>query len=41
MIDLIIRVDVICKKYDKYNVDKQRDLNVAGDEWIQWIHSFN
>lgn len=32
MIDLITRVDAICKKYDKYDVDKQRDLNVAGDD---------
>lgn len=32
MIDLITRVDAICKKYDKYDVDKQKDLNVAGDD---------
>lgn len=27
MIDLITRVDAICKKYDKYDIDKQRELN--------------
>ncbi|CAH1418861.1 unnamed protein product [Lactuca virosa] len=25
VIDLITRVDVICKKYEKYDVDKQKD----------------
>nr|DAD26146.1 TPA_asm: hypothetical protein HUJ06_027614 [Nelumbo nucifera] len=32
VIDLLTRVDEICKKYDKYDVDKQRDLNVSGDD---------
>ncbi|XP_021906332.1 syntaxin-71-like [Carica papaya] len=32
VIDLITRVDTICRKYDKYDVDKQRELNVAGDD---------
>lgn len=32
MIDLITRVDAICKKYDKYDVDKQKELNVYGDD---------
>ncbi|CAB4300452.1 unnamed protein product [Prunus armeniaca] len=33
MIDLITRVDAICKKYDKYDIDKQRELNnVSGDD---------
>ncbi|KAJ4837172.1 Syntaxin-71 [Turnera subulata] len=32
VIDLITRVDAICKKYDKYDVDKQRDQNVFGDD---------
>eukprot|EP00257_Ricinus_communis_P023592 XP_015583620.1 syntaxin-71 [Ricinus communis] len=32
VIDLITRVDAICKKYDKYDVGKQKDLNVAGDD---------
>lgn len=32
VIDLITRVDAICKKYDKYDVDKQKELNVAGDD---------
>ncbi|TXG62910.1 hypothetical protein EZV62_009904 [Acer yangbiense] len=32
VIDLITRVDSICKKYDKYDIDKQKDLNVAGDD---------
>ncbi|MQL72384.1 hypothetical protein Taro_004698 [Colocasia esculenta] len=32
VIDILTRVDSICKKYDKYDVDKQRDLNVSGDD---------
>ncbi|XP_059646896.1 syntaxin-71-like [Cornus florida] len=32
VIDILTRVDAICKKYDKYDVDKQKDLNVAGDD---------
>ena len=32
VIDILTRVDVICKKYDKYDVEKQRDQNVAGDD---------
>ncbi|XAR69060.1 hypothetical protein NMG60_11000518 [Bertholletia excelsa] len=32
VIDILTRVDAICKKYDKYDVDKQRDLNVSGDD---------
>ncbi|WCJ22756.1 syntaxin of plants 71 [Euphorbia peplus] len=32
VIDLITRVDSICKKYDKYDVEKHKDLNVAGDD---------
>ncbi|XP_010523765.1 PREDICTED: syntaxin-73 [Tarenaya hassleriana] len=32
VIDLITRVDAICKKYDKYDVDKQREANVSGDD---------
>lgn len=32
VIDLLTRVDAICKKYDKYDVEKQKDLNVSGDD---------
>ncbi|OMO72521.1 hypothetical protein CCACVL1_17735 [Corchorus capsularis] len=32
VIDILTRVDVICKKYDKYDVDKQREQNVSGDD---------
>lgn len=32
MIEILTRVDAICKKYDKYDVEKQRDLNVSGDD---------
>lgn len=27
--DIITRVDVICKKYDKYDLDKQKQVNIA------------
>ena len=32
VIDLLTRVDAICKKYDRYDVDRQKDLNVSGDD---------
>ncbi|XVF80104.1 hypothetical protein PTKIN_Ptkin15bG0043600 [Pterospermum kingtungense] len=32
VIDLITRVDAICKKYEKYDIDKQKEANVAGDD---------
>ncbi|CAO2812954.1 unnamed protein product [Amaranthus hypochondriacus] len=33
VIQLLFRVDEICKKYEKYDVDKQRELNArAGDD---------
>uniref|UniRef100_A0A0D9XCW2 t-SNARE coiled-coil homology domain-containing protein n=1 Tax=Leersia perrieri TaxID=77586 RepID=A0A0D9XCW2_9ORYZ len=31
MIDVLIRVDAICKKYDKYDADKHRNDATAGD----------
>ncbi|KAE8721890.1 Syntaxin-72 [Hibiscus syriacus] len=32
VIDILTRVDVICKKYDRYDVEKQRDQNISGDD---------
>ncbi|KAF2289954.1 hypothetical protein GH714_039294 [Hevea brasiliensis] len=32
VIDILTRVDAICKKYDRYDVEKQKDLNVFGDD---------
>jgi len=32
VIDILTKVDSICKKYDKYNVMKYRDSNVFGDD---------
>lgn len=32
VIDLLTRVDAICKKYDKYDIDKQKDQNISGDD---------
>lgn len=32
VIDLLTRVDSICKKYDKYDLDKQNNANVSGDD---------
>ncbi|KAJ9181598.1 hypothetical protein P3X46_009713 [Hevea brasiliensis] len=29
VIDILTRVDAICKKYDRYDVEKQKDLNKA------------
>ncbi|CAI0472372.1 unnamed protein product [Linum tenue] len=32
VIDILTRVDAICNKYDKYDVEKQKNLNVSGDD---------
>lgn len=32
VIDILTRVDAICQKYDKYDVEKQRDSNISGDD---------
>lgn len=32
VIDILFRVDSICKKYDKYDIEKQRDLNANGGD---------
>ncbi|KAF4354660.1 hypothetical protein F8388_009651 [Cannabis sativa] len=32
VIDILFRVDSICKKYEKYDIEKQRDLNANGPE---------
>lgn len=32
VIDLLTRVDAICKKYDKYDIEKQKDANISGDD---------
>lgn len=32
VIDVLFRVDAVCKKYEKYDIDKQRELNAYGDD---------
>ncbi|KAK1434912.1 hypothetical protein QVD17_00667 [Tagetes erecta] len=32
VIEILTRVDAICKKYDKYDTEKLRDLNVSGED---------
>ncbi|KAK3226494.1 hypothetical protein Dsin_006356 [Dipteronia sinensis] len=32
VIDILTRVDAICKKYDRYDIEKQKDANVSGDD---------
>ncbi|XP_078429064.1 syntaxin-71-like isoform X2 [Wolffia australiana] len=32
MIDILTRVNVICKQYEKYDVERQKELNVAGND---------
>ncbi|KAH7553596.1 hypothetical protein JRO89_XS12G0031400 [Xanthoceras sorbifolium] len=32
VIDILTRVDSICKKYDKYDIEKQKGGNVSGDD---------
>lgn len=39
VIDILTRVDAICKKYDKYDVEKQKDSNVTGDDAFARLYS--
>lgn len=39
VIDIVFRVDQICKKFDKYDVDKQRNLNAYGDDAFACIYA--
>lgn len=39
VIDILTRVDSICKKYDKYDVERQKDLNVSGDDAFARLYS--
>jgi len=39
VIDLITRVDSICKKYEKYDINRQRDANVSGDDAFSRLYS--
>ncbi|KAM7522325.1 hypothetical protein LguiA_012227 [Lonicera macranthoides] len=39
VIDILFRVDAICKKYDKYDIDKQRELNASGDDAFARLYS--
>ncbi|XP_021715757.1 syntaxin-71-like isoform X2 [Chenopodium quinoa] len=39
VIDILTRVDAICQKYDKYDVEKQRDSNVSGDDAFARLYS--
>ncbi|KAL2332052.1 hypothetical protein Fmac_019633 [Flemingia macrophylla] len=32
VVDILFRVDAICHKYEKYDIDKQRELNAYGDD---------
>ena len=39
VIDILFRVDEICKKYDKYDIEKQRELNAYGDDAFAHLYS--
>ncbi|KAI7995426.1 Syntaxin-71 [Camellia lanceoleosa] len=39
MIDLITRVETICKKYEKYDIDKQKEVNISGDDAFGRLYS--
>ena len=39
VIDILTRVDSICKKYDKYDVEKQKDSNISGDDAFARLYS--
>lgn len=39
VIEILTRVESICQKYDKYDVEKQRDLNISGDDAFARLYS--
>ncbi|THG10870.1 hypothetical protein TEA_025805 [Camellia sinensis var. sinensis] len=39
VIEILFRVDEICKRYDKYDADKQRELNASGDDAFARLYS--
>lgn len=40
VIDIRFRVDAVCKKYDKYDIEKQRELNAyVNDSFAQIFHA--
>ncbi|TXG73874.1 hypothetical protein EZV62_002453 [Acer yangbiense] len=39
VIDILFRVDDICRKYDKYDIEKQRDLNATGDDAFAQLYA--
>ncbi|KAK6141943.1 hypothetical protein DH2020_024316 [Rehmannia glutinosa] len=39
VIDILFRLDDICKKYDKYDVEKQRSLNGSSDDAFARLYS--
>ncbi|KAK1563756.1 hypothetical protein Q3G72_032438 [Acer saccharum] len=39
VIDILTRVDAICKKYDRYDIEKQKDANVSGDDAFARLYS--
>ncbi|PNY13394.1 syntaxin-71-like protein [Trifolium pratense] len=39
VIDILFRVDEVCKKYDKYDIDKQREQNAYGDDAFARVYA--
>ncbi|GAB2223243.1 hypothetical protein Droror1_Dr00017381 [Drosera rotundifolia] len=39
LIDILFRVDQICKKFEKYDIDKQRQLNANADDPFAKLYS--
>ncbi|KAK3206032.1 hypothetical protein Dsin_020078 [Dipteronia sinensis] len=39
VIDILFRVDDICRKYEKYDIEKQRDLNATGDDAFAQLYA--
>ncbi|GMH10085.1 hypothetical protein Nepgr_011926 [Nepenthes gracilis] len=39
VIDILTRVDAICQKYDKYDVEKQKNSNVTGDDAFATLYA--
>ncbi|XP_047335258.1 syntaxin-71-like [Impatiens glandulifera] len=39
VIEILTRVDAICKKYDKYDLEKQKDSNISGDDAFARVYA--
>jgi SYP7 family syntaxin len=39
VIDILTRVDTICKKYEKYDIEKNKDQHISGSDAFARLYS--